>query len=106
MDLNNGRLVTTGFANALGVLLYTLAVAWLMENLDKVFIAYGPQFVQISAFLMLLVLSVAIVGLLIFGWPLLLFIQGSKKEAVILEGATIGSLIVLTALALVFNILI
>jgi len=104
MNLNNTRLITTGFANALGVMLYTLAIAWLIENLGQIFNGSGPVFLQISAFLMLLVLSVAIVGLFIFGWPILLYIQGHKKEAIILEGATIGALIVLTALALIMNI--
>jgi hypothetical protein len=104
MKLNKTRLLSAGFANALGVLLYTLAVAWLMENLGKFYDSGGPAVLQIAAFLMLLVLSVAVVGLLLFGWPILLYLQGQRKVAVFLEITTIGSLFLLTALALIVNV--
>lgn len=49
-------------------------------------------------------MSAAIVGLLLFGWPILLFLQSHKQVALFLELATIGSLIFLTILAIITNV--
>ncbi|MFA4937084.1 MAG: hypothetical protein WC575_02215 [Patescibacteria group bacterium] len=53
------------------------------------------------AFLLLFVVSATIVGLLVLGKPVTLFLEGFKKEAVRLLFYTVICLIVITALALV-----
>lgn len=53
------------------------------------------------AILMLMVLSVAVVGTLILGRPLMMYLDGAKKEAVKTLGFTILVLFILTALALI-----
>ncbi|MBU0625394.1 hypothetical protein KKF05_03555 [Patescibacteria group bacterium] len=105
MNLNKTRLTGTGFANALGVFLYTLAVSWLLMNGQELFGGGEDSVLQPLAMLMLLVLSVAMVGLLIFGWPVVLYLQGHKKEAIWLTLSTLVALFLLTALALGLNIL-
>ncbi len=103
MNLNIKRLLSVGFGNALGVFLYTLSIAWLMQNLGQAFNPDAPPFLQLLVFLMLLVLSVVIIGLFIFGWPILLYLQGHKKAAVSLMLSTVGSLFLLTLLAVALN---
>lgn len=106
MNLNKTRLLGTGFANALGVFLYTLAVSWLLMNGEELFGSREVSILQPLAMLMLLVLSVAMVGLLIFGWPVVLYLQGHKREAIWLTLSTLISLFLLTVLAFGLNVLI
>lgn len=106
MKLTKTRLLTSGLINALAVLLYTLAIAWLLDNLGQIFSPYGPQFVQITAFLMIIILSVIVIGLLIFGWPAVLYVQGSRKESLYLITVTAGFLFLLTVIAVLMNVLI
>lgn len=67
--------------HALGVLVYVSAVAWVMTNGDRLF---GPVETILGpiSFLMLFVLSAAIVGLLVFAKPVMMYLDGAKKEAI------------------------
>lgn len=68
---------------------------------------YAPRedgFLVPMAMLMLLVLSVAIVGSLIFGRPVMWYIDGKRKEAMKLLGWTLGIFFVLTVLVFVVMI--
>jgi len=68
--------------SACGVILYVLLIAYVMTNLEK---SFGPRPGLLGPFLFLLmfVLSAAIVGSLIFGKPTLMYLGGKKKEAII-----------------------
>lgn len=62
---------------------------------------YAPKedgFLTPVAMLMLLVLSVAIVGSLIFGRPIMWYVDGKKKDALKLLFWTLGIFFVLTVL--------
>lgn len=48
------------------------------------------------AMLLLFVCSAAITGFLVFGKPAMLYIDGKKKEAVLLLGYTLGILVLIT----------
>lgn len=50
------------------------------------------------AVLMLLVLSAAVMGTLVFGRPILMYLDGKKREAVVFLGYTLGWLTLLTFL--------
>ena len=82
-------------ADAVGVLAYVAIVATVMSNGEKWFGnmagVWGP-----IAILMLFVSSAAVVGMLVFGRPILVFLEGRKREAVQMVLLTIGSLAVLT----------
>jgi mannose/fructose/N-acetylgalactosamine-specific phosphotransferase system component IIC len=54
------------------------------------------------AMLLLLVCSAAITGFLVFGKPVMLYIDGNKKEAISLLGYTLGILVIITIIAFVF----
>ena len=81
--------------HAILVLLYTSGVAWVLFNgqrlFGKVTSFWGPL-----AVLMLFVVSATIVGTLVLGRPILLYLDGKKDEALRFFGWTVGWLAVLT----------
>lgn len=70
-----------GFLSALGVSLYTLLVALVMQNGQNWFGPVNGVFGAMTL-LMLLVFSVAVVGSLLFGWPTYLVITGDKSAGI------------------------
>ncbi|KPJ85851.1 hypothetical protein AMJ57_01580 [Parcubacteria bacterium SG8_24] len=98
-------LVWQAAAAALGVFVYTSAVSWLLFNGEAIF-GKAESFLMPVALLLLLVFSVAVVGVLIFGRPVWLYLQGAKKESVRLLLLTLAFLFVITSTVLLLNIVI
>ena len=87
--------------SALGVFAYVLLVACFMTKAEA-WVGPGPDNIWAPAlFLMLFVLSAAVVGLLIFGRPVYLFLSGAKKEAVHLVIYTVAMLFAITMLSFI-----
>jgi ABC-type Fe3+-siderophore transport system permease subunit len=87
-----------GIVNALGAFTYVAAIVLFIASLQNPNTPDPPEF-QILVpigFLMLFVLSAAVMGMLIFGAPVMLYIDGKKKEAVKLLAWTVGSLAAIT----------
>lgn len=80
------------FLCALGVFIYVGAVAFFMFNGEHIF-GKDSSFVIPLFMLLLLVISVSIMGLLIFGNPIRLYLDGHKKEAFTFFFSTISWLI-------------
>lgn len=78
---------------AILVVLYILGVATLMLRTED----FEPKqpVIGIAMFLLLFVLSAATVGSLIFGRPIMLFLEGEKKQALKYLGGTILSLLII-----------
>ena len=79
---------------AAGAVLYVAAVATIMQNVQRI-LGPGPDDKNVFApmlFLLLLVVSAATMGMLIFGKPVMLYLDGKKREAVTMVTYTIGSL--------------
>lgn len=91
--------------DALLTLIYVSGVATFMNYGEKIF---GKQDSVLSgiAILMLFVLSAVIVGSLVLGKPLMLYLDNQKKEAVKILGLTILFLFVLTLIAMLLLIII
>lgn len=92
--------------HSVGVLIYITFVAFLMSNGNLLFGNIDNTIVGPVAMLMLFTLSAAIVGLLVFGRPVMLYLDGKKKDAMNFAGATVGylfieALIIFIILALV-----
>lgn len=82
-------------------ILYVAAVATFMQNAERIF-GPGPDSpLAPVAFLLLLVVSAATMGALIFGKPVMLYIDGRKREAVATVICTIASLAAFTVLLIV-----
>ncbi|MBI4359360.1 MAG: hypothetical protein HY577_02145 [Candidatus Nealsonbacteria bacterium] len=78
--------------NALGVFLYTSAVAWLLFN-GQVIFGQAPSFLVPLFLLLLFIISASVTSLLVLGQPIHLYLSGLKKEAFGLLFATLAWLI-------------
>jgi hypothetical protein len=88
--------------NAVLTALYIAFVAWFMEYVsDHAFRYLNNEFIGISLLLMILVFSAAIVGTLIFGRPVMWYLNGNKKDAVYLLASTLLALFVIIVVVFV-----
>ncbi len=76
----NLQLIKRGFVHAAGVGVYVFLIAWVFRSLSGRNLPENILAPMIM--LMLLVLSVAVVGMLIFARPVTMYLDGQKKEAV------------------------
>ncbi len=93
------KIITSGLYCALGTAAYIALVALLMSNANNIF-GKMPGVMAFIPFLLLFVVSAAITGSLVLGKPLMMYIDGSRKEAVKLFLTTISWLIVLLVIFL------
>jgi hypothetical protein len=93
------KLLGKGFLLALGEAVYILLVGMLMLNGNQLF-GNKPQVLSFIAFLLLFVVSAAVSGALILGKPVLLYLDGKKKEALELFGFTLSWLLLFTVISL------
>ena len=97
------RIVKYATINSFLTALYVVLVALFISSLSSGFDEVDSLIVPI-AMLMLLVFSVAFVGSLIFGRPILWYIEGKKKDAVKLLICTLGIFFLITIVAFLFLI--
>ena len=84
--------------NALGTAFYIVLVAsFFFYGLKR--LGPGETVLIPMAMLMLLVLSASLTGALIFGRPVMWYVDGKKKEALSLLGYTLGFFLVITLVA-------
>ncbi len=99
------NLVLQSFFNALLAFVYICFVALLMTNGEILFGQDAEKtFLVPVMMLLLVVLSASVMGTLFFARPVMLYLDGKKKEAVKMLSFTIGWTFVFTVLALVINI--
>ena len=79
--------------HSLGVVVYIILVAALMNNGSRLF-GEEDTILTVIAILLLFTISAAIVGTLVFGKPVMWYLNGQKKEAVQLTFSTIGFLVI------------
>lgn len=97
------KLIRQGFLFALSEGVYIFLVASIIINGEKIFGPQEPGVLPILTFLTLFVFSAAVSGALILGKPILLYLEGKKKEAVTLFALILGWMFVfLLILGLVF----
>ncbi|OGD67554.1 hypothetical protein A3F08_00810 [Candidatus Berkelbacteria bacterium RIFCSPHIGHO2_12_FULL_36_9] len=94
------KILKTSLFNALGVAVYVGIVALLMENGLQLF-GNLSGVSGIFVFLMLFVISAAVCGSLVFGKPVLMYLDGEKKEAVRLLTKTIAWLVLIVIITLI-----
>jgi len=96
----NNSIIKNALANALLVFTYIVLIASFLSNIQNLFGAEDKKTVLIPiAMLTLLVFSVALVGSLIFGRPVLWYLDNKKKEAVLLLTYTLGVFFILLLMA-------
>lgn len=91
------KIFKQGLLHAVGALAYIVAIGTLMSNAERWFGKVPEAFAPVIV-LSMLVVSAAVMGMLVFGRPVMLYIDGKKREAVALIAYTVGSLAAFTAL--------
>lgn len=85
------KIIQQSFLFALGEGIYISLVALLMFTVGKLFgDKPDPAVIAPIAFLLLFVISVSISGALILGKPVMLYLDGKKKDALQLFGFTLA----------------
>ncbi|MEK6879609.1 MAG: hypothetical protein AABY22_08380 [Nanoarchaeota archaeon] len=93
------QIVKRAFIDAIGTALYIVIVASFMYYMQGNFPDdFKTVFIPI-AMLLLFVFSAALTGILVFGKPAMLYLDGKRKEAILLVGYTLGILLILTVAA-------
>lgn len=93
-------IVKRAFLNALGTAVYILLVVSFIFSLQRFSNTEDIILIPI-AMLLLFVCSAAITGFLVFGKPVMLYLDGKKREAVVMLGYTICTLFFLTVIAFI-----
>lgn len=94
------KIIQQAFLLALGEVGYISLVALLMFTVGKLFgDKPDPAIIAPVAFLLLFVISASISGALILGKPLMLYLDGQKKEAITLFGLILAWLAVFLLVA-------
>jgi len=89
--------------HSLCVVVYVAFVAMIMQNGDRLF-GKEDTVLVVMAILLLFCVSAAVVGSLVFGYPVVLFLNGQKKEGIAMALSTIGWLAV--EMVVVFGVLV
>ena len=97
------NIVKYGLGGGVLEIVYVTLIAWFMQNVEK-FISGPDSAVNIIFVLLLLVFSVTVSGLLIFGYPVYLVIQKNYKQAV--DTVLVSLLTLVIGGLIIFNILI
>lgn len=97
------NVIKQGVMNALGVILYIIILVTLMFNLSSSNIE--DTILAPIVMLMLLVFSAAFTGSLVFGLPILWYLDGKKKESLKLLMYTLGTLLLIILLVFLVIIL-
>lgn len=98
--MKNQKLPTFAFIHAAGVLIYVTLIAVFFRNANKLF-GKEDTFATPIAMLMLFVVSATITGSLVLGKPIMLYLDGAKKEAVKMLFYTVGWLTVMTLIVFI-----
>ena len=99
------KIIKQSLACATAALLYIVLVATFMSNVGKIVGQQDKSALAPIGFLLLLVVSAATMGLLIFGKPVMLYMDGKKRESVAMVVGTIACLAVFTVLLFIALVL-
>ena len=90
--------------DSLGTFVYVFVVAWFMANAENIFGKKIGQMYSGAMILLLLVISVLVTGFLVFGRPIILFINNKRRESIYLLIATnICLFVILLLTVLIFG---
>ena len=88
-------IIQYGLFNAVLAAGYIALVATFLSSAEKIFGQQEGSPIPIIAFLLTFVFSAAIMGITIFGRSILWYLDGKKKEAIILLFYTLGFLLLI-----------
>jgi hypothetical protein len=103
--MKNSKLFKLAALNSLGVLVYIFLISLIMNNGDRIFGSVDNEVFAPVMVLLLFVFSALLTGGLVLGKPIMLYIDGQKKEGVKLLFYTGACLFVLLALTMLIIII-
>jgi len=89
------KIIKRAIIDSVGTAVYIILVVSFIFSL-QIFSSKPDTIIIPIAMLLLFVCSAAITGFLVFGKPVMLYIDGKKREAISLLGYTLGILVFLT----------
>lgn len=92
MGYMNLRLFKKGFASALGVLAYVTLFAWVISHGQQWFGDKPDTWIGPALALIVFIVSACITGSLVLLRPILMYVEGQKKDAITLFMYTVFSL--------------
>jgi hypothetical protein len=92
------KLIKNSLLTALATVIYVTGVAWFMTNAEKGFFGDEKTIWVPIAMLLLFVVSAGVTGSLVLGQPVMLYLDGKKREAVKQLGLTLAWLLVILIL--------
>ena len=104
MQIIMDKIIKRAFIDSIGTTTYIILVASFMFSLQSLFSEKEDIIIIPVAMLLLFVSSAAITGFLVFGKPVMLYIDGKKREAVSLLVYTIGILFLITLISFILLI--
>ncbi|MBI4118264.1 MAG: hypothetical protein HY455_01860 [Parcubacteria group bacterium] len=81
------------FVHGSGVFLYVFGVASFLSNAERIFGKHEEGLFVPIFMLLLFIISATITSLLVFGWPVYLYLNNQKKEAIVFLLATLAWLV-------------
>ncbi|TRZ64102.1 MAG: hypothetical protein D4Q79_02330 [Spirochaetia bacterium] len=88
-------IIKYAFIHAVGAAAYIALIATLLSYASKIFGPANNSILGAMAFLLVFVISAAIMGLLILGKPAFWYLDGLKREAISLLFYTLGFLVLI-----------
>jgi len=79
--MNNNHLVKRAIADALGTAVYVFLVSQIMTHSNQLFGKVENNFLAPMVFLLMFVFSALVTGYLVLGKPIMMYMDGQKKEA-------------------------
>lgn len=101
--MNMNKIIKRAFIDSIATTVYIILVVSFIFSL-QIFAPKKDIIIIPIAMLLLFVCSAAITGFLVFGKPVMLYIDGKKKEAITLLGYTIGILFLITIISFILLI--
>ncbi|OGJ04563.1 hypothetical protein A3F97_00030 [Candidatus Nomurabacteria bacterium RIFCSPLOWO2_12_FULL_41_10] len=102
--MSKKQIIIRGFIDALGVAAYVTVFAWVINNLEHWFGDVPDTWLAPVLMLLVFIISACVTGSLVLLKPVLLYVEGQKKESVSLFVFTIGFLVIL-ALIIAFIVM-
>ncbi|MEI7498338.1 MAG: hypothetical protein WCK11_03590 [Candidatus Falkowbacteria bacterium] len=102
--MNNQKHALIGFFLAIGLFVYVLLVVFFLSHAERLF-GKMQGLIAPATFLLLFVFSALVSGLLVLGYPLWLYFEGRKKEALVAFGSVVGWLFLLLVGLLTWRLL-
>ena len=101
--MTNSKLLVHSLGHAILMMIYASGVAWIMFNGNRLFGGKDTILTSISV-LMLFVVSAAITGSLVLGRPIILYLDGQKRDALKMFAFTLGWLVLGTIVFFILNL--